>query len=228
MTTLRVLPDPATVCAELLLAAASASGQLVLAGGATPRPAYERAARDPAKWRTATVWFSDERCVSPKDARSNYRMVQAALLGPLHGGACPDVHRIRGELGPRAAADEYERRLQGVGPPRFDLVLLGLGADGHTASLFPGQESLHERERLVVGIERPGQPPFVPRVSLTLPALSLSRRVVFLVTGAEKAGAVAAAFGASAQPDPRVPASMLAPRVGEVLVLLDAAAAARL
>ena len=228
MTTLRVLPDPAAVCAELLLAAASAGGQLVLAGGATPRPAYERAAADPVKWRTATVWFSDERCVSPKDARSNYRMVRTALLSRLHGGDCPEVHRIQGELGPREAADEYERRLRGAGPPRFDLVLLGLGADGHTASLFPGQESLHERERLAVGIERSGQPPFVPRVSLTLPALSLSRRVIFLVTGAEKAGAVAAAFGANAQPDPRVPASMLAPRVGEVLVLLDAAAAARL
>ena len=107
------------------------------------------------------------------------------------------MHRIRGSSGPREAADEYERRLRGAGPPRFDLVLLGLGADGHTASLFPGQESLHERERLAVGIERSGQPPFVPRVSLTLPALSLSRRVVFLVTGAEKAGAVAAAFGAT-------------------------------
>ena len=228
MTTLRVLPDPAATCAELLLAAASAGGQLVLAGGTTPRPAYERAALDPVKWRTATVWFSDERCVSPKDARSNYRMVRTALLSRLHGGACPDVHRIQGELGPREAADEYERWLRGAGPPRFDLVLLGLGADGHTASLFPGQESLHERERLAVGIKRSAQPPFVPRVSLTLPALSLSRRLVFLVTGAEKAGAVAAAFGASAQPDPRVPASMLAPRVGEVLVLLDAAAAARL
>ncbi|HEY1593740.1 MAG TPA: 6-phosphogluconolactonase [Solirubrobacteraceae bacterium] len=228
MTALRVLPDPAAVCAELLLAAASAGGRLVLAGGTTPRPAYERAAADPVKWRTATVWFSDERCVSPKDARSNYRMVQTALLSRLHGGARPDVHRIRGELGPRAAADEYERRLQGARPPRFDLVLLGLGADGHTASLFPGQESLLERERLAVGIERPGQPPLVPRVSLTLPALASTARVVFLVTGAEKADAVAAAFGAGACPDLRVPASMLAPLVGEVLVLLDAAAASRL
>jgi 6-phosphogluconolactonase len=228
MTTLRVLPNPAATCAELLATAASAGGQLVLAGGATPRPAYERAAVHRAQWRAVTVWFSDERCVSPEDARSNYRMVQTALLSRLHRGACPDLRRIRGELGPGEAADEYERWLRDAGPPRFDLVLLGLGADGHTASLFPGQESLLERERLAVGIERPGQPPFVPRVSLTLPALSSTRRLVFLVTGADKAGAVAGAFGAGAQPDPRVPASMLPPLAGEVLVLLDAAAASRL
>jgi 6-phosphogluconolactonase len=228
MTTLRVLPDPAATCADLLVAAAGAGGQLVLAGGATPRPAYERAAVDPTRWRTANVWFSDERCVSPDDARSNYRMVQTTLLSRLHGGACPDVHRIRGELGPREAADDYERWLQGAVPPRFDLVLLGLGADGHTASLFPSQESLFECERLAVGVERPGQPPYVPRVSLTPPALASTCQLVFLVTGAEKAEAVAAAFGAGARPDPRVPASMLPPLAGEVVVLLDAAAASRL
>lgn len=132
------------------------------------------------------MWFSDERCVSPKDARSNYRMVRTALLSRLHGGACPHVHRIQEKLGSREAADEYERWLADEGPPRFDLVLLGLGADGHTASLFPGQESLLERERLAVGIERPGQPPFVPRVSLMLPALSSTRGLVFLVTGARR------------------------------------------
>ena len=226
--TLEVLPDPATECTRLLTAAAAAGGQLVLAGGQTPRPAYEQAARDPAAWRGATVWFGDERCVSPKDERSNYRMLQSALLSRLDAGSWPDVQRIRAERGAREAADDYERRLRDAGPPRFDLVLLGLGPDGHTASLFPDQDAVRERERLVVGVEHPARAPFVPRVTLTLPALASTRRVVFLVTGAEKADAVAAAFGPHARPDPHVPASMLPPLVGDVVVLLDAAAASRL
>jgi 6-phosphogluconolactonase len=223
-----VLPVPATECARLLTAAASAGGQLVLAGGRTPRPAYEQAARDPAAWRGASVWFGDERCVPPKDQRSNYRMVQSALLNRLDAACWPDVQRIRAERGPCEAADDYERRLRDAGPGRFDLVLLGLGPDGHTASLFPDQDALHERERLVVSVEHPAQAPFVPRVTLTLPALASTRRALFLVTGAEKADAVAAAFGPHARPDPHVPASMLPPLVGDVVVLLDGAAASRL
>lgn len=228
MTSIQVLEDPAAVCAKLLTRAAAARGQLVLAGGTTPQPAYEQAAHHPAAWTRATLWFSDERCVPPEDERSNYAMVRAALLSRLDAGSPPQVHRVLGELGPREAADEYERRLRAAGPPRFDLVLLGLGPDGHTASLFPDQDTLHERERWVIGVEQPRWAPCVPRVTLTLPALASTHRLVFLVTGAEKADAVVAAFGPDARPDPHVPASMLAGLVDEVTILLDAAAACRL
>jgi 6-phosphogluconolactonase len=219
---LEVREDPAAACADLLLEAARAGGQIVLAGGGTPRAAYERAPGD--GWEGASVWFGDERCVPPDDERSNYRMVKEALLHRVD----PAVHRIAGELGQAQAADAYERELRDAGPPQFDLVLLGLGPDGHTASLFPGQPSLSERQRLVIGIEQAGLEPFVPRVTMTLPALAAARQVVFLVSGAAKADAVAAAFGPDAKPDPQVPASLLAPLADDVTVLLDEAAAGAL
>jgi 6-phosphogluconolactonase len=152
-------------------------------------------------------------------------MARAALFDPLGDGA-PTVKRIRGELGPEAAAAEYEEELRAAGPPRFDLLLLGLGPDGHTASLFPDQESLAERERLVVGVDVPGLEPIVSRVTMTLPTLASAKRIVFLVTGAEKADAVAVAFGPNAKPDPHVPASLLPPLSEAITVLLDEEAAA--
>jgi 6-phosphogluconolactonase len=221
---LQVCENPAQACAELLCAAASASGQVVLAGGSTPRAAYEAAAARGEDWSGATVWFGDERCVPEDDDRSNFRMVKESLLDRL-SGAPPTVHRIEGELGPDEAAASYERALDRAGPPEFDLVLLGLGPDGHTGSLFPRQPTLSVRERLVVGVRKAGLEPFVPRVSMTLPALGGGKRVVFLVSGESKAAAVAAAFGPDAKPDPRVPASMLPPFATEVTVLLDSAAA---
>jgi 6-phosphogluconolactonase len=151
-------------------------------------------------------------------------MVKESLLDRLPGGQ-PTVHRMEGELGPDAAAKSYERDLAAAGPPEFALVLLGLGPDGHTASLFPNQPTLSVRERLVVGVHQAGLEPFVPRVSMTFPVLGGGKRVVFLVTGESKAGAVAAAFGPDAKPDPRVPASMLPPFAADVTVLLDSAAA---
>ena len=222
----RVVEDPAVTCAEMLVDVAAAAGHIVLAGGSTPRAAYQRAASAGTSWSRATAWFGDERCVPPDDARSNYAMAKAALLDPL-GDAAPSVKRIRGELGPTPAAGDYENELRAAGPPKFDLVLLGLGPDGHTASLFPGQDALAERSRLVVGIETPGREPLVPRVTLTFPALASAREVVFLVTGAEKADAVAAAFGRDAKPDPHVPASLLPPLAERITVLLDAQAAAK-
>jgi 6-phosphogluconolactonase len=221
---LRVCEDPARECAELLVGIAATGGHLVLAGGSTPRQAYEQAAAGEADWSRATVWFGDERCVDPTDERSNYGMVKESLLDRLSGGP-PEVHRILGERGPASAAEAYEHELRAAGPPEFDLVLLGLGPDGHTASLFPDQPSLSERERLAVGVEEAGLEPFVPRVTLTLPVLGTGREVVFLVSGQSKAGAVAAAFGPDAKPDPSVPASMLAPFASAVTVLLDAPAA---
>ncbi|MGH2881664.1 MAG: 6-phosphogluconolactonase, partial [Solirubrobacteraceae bacterium] len=135
---------------------------------------------------------------------------------------------IKGELGPSAGAEDYERLLREAGSPRFDLMLLGIGPDGHCASLFPDQASLNERSRSVVGVEEAGLEPFVPRVSMTLPRLANAKQIVFLATGESKADAVAAAFGPRAKPDPHVPSSLLAPLAKEIKVLLDPAAAAGL
>jgi 6-phosphogluconolactonase len=166
--------------------------------------------------------------VPPDDERSNFGMARDALFDRLPGKV-PDVRRIPGELGPDAGAAEYETALRaafGEGIPRFDLVLLGLGPDGHCASLFPGDPALEERERLAVGVPRAGLAPWVPRVTLTLPVLNAARQVMFLVTGADKAAATARAFGG--EPDPRIPASLVAPADGTLTVLTDRAAAAQL
>lgn len=229
---IEVVDDPARACAAMLVGAAAGEGQVVLAGGSTPRAAYEEfvsavRAVDLDLGHT-TMWLGDERCVPPDDERSNYRMIKAAMLDPLGDADGPDVRRIRGELGPIAAADEYERELREEGPPEFDLVLLGIGPDGHTASLFPDQTSLSEHSRLVVAVPNPGLEPFVPRVTLTLPALTAARQVLVIASGSSKADAVAAAFGPEAAPDPHVPSSMLAPLAKEITVLLDHAAARRL
>lgn len=226
---IEVVEDPARACATLLLGAASGGGQIVLAGGSTPRAAYSefvQAVRAvELDLSRTTVWFGDERCVAPEDERSNYRMVKESLLDPLGDAAPADVRRIKGELGAGEAADEYERALRDAGPPEFELVLLGIGPDGHTASLFPDQPSLSERSRLAVGVPEAGLEPFVPRVTLTWPALASARQIAFLASGASKAKAVAAAFGPDAKPDPHIPSSMLAPIAKEITVLLDPAAA---
>ena len=227
-----VVEDPARACSALLVGAAAAEGHIVLAGGSTPRAAYTQfvdAVRDVGiKVGGATLWFGDERCVAPDDERSNYLMVKRSLLDALGDCNQPHVERIHGELGPTPAADAYEQALRGAGSPEFDLVLLGIGADGHTASLFPNQPSLSERTRWAVGVAQPGLEPFVPRVTLTLPALASARHVVFLATGQSKAAAVARAFGADAKPDPRIPSSMLVARAKWITVLLDPPAAANL
>ena len=229
---LEIVDDPARAASAMLLSAMLGGGDVVLTGGNTPRPAYEELARAVRTvghdLRNTTVWFSDERCVAPDDERSNYRLVKQALLDPLADLPRPAVRRIRGELGAAEAAEAYERELDEAGEPEFSLVLLGLGPDGHLASMFPDQASLSERSRLVVGVEESGLEPLVPRVTLTLPALANAQQVAFLVTGADKADAVAAAFGPDAEPDPHVPASMLVPLANELTVLLDSAAAGRL
>jgi 6-phosphogluconolactonase len=229
---IEVLEDPARATAALLLSAVLHGGDVVITGGSTPVPAYEELARAVrALGRDlgdTTLWFSDDRCVPPSDERSNYRLVKQALLDPLGDLPAPTVKRMHGELGPEKGADLYERDLRDAGEPEFDLVLLGLGPDGHCASLFPDQPTLAERSRLVVGVEEAGLEPFVPRVSLTLPALASTRQIAFMVTGESKADAVAAAFGPDARPDPHVPASMLVPLADELTVLLNPAAAGRL
>jgi 6-phosphogluconolactonase len=155
-------------------------------------------------------------------------MIEEALIGPLAGVTEPTFKRIRAELGPDEGADDYERELAAAGPPRFDLLLLGLGPDAHTASLFPDQPSVTDRSRLVVGVEMSGMEPFVPRVSFTFEAIARARRVVVLVSGASKAEAVAAAFGPGTRPDPHVPSSYLPEVAQELLVLTDPAGAGRL
>jgi 6-phosphogluconolactonase len=229
---IEVLDDPSRACAALLLSAVLHSGDIVLTGGSTPRTAYEELAEAirsvGGELSGTTLWFSDERCVAPDDERSNFRLVKQALLDPLADLTAPTVRRMHGELGPEKGADAYERELQEAGEPEFDLVLLGLGPDGHCASLFPDQPTLGERGRLVVGVQEAGLEPFVPRVSLSFSALAMAKQIVFLATGEAKAEAVAGAFGPDSRPDTRVPASLLVPLANELRVLVDRSAASRL
>lgn len=208
----------ARAAAGLLAAAAAAGGHVALAGGSTPRPAYELAAA--ADWSRAHVWFGDDRAVPPDDERSNFRLVRESLLDRL---AAPPaaVHRIRGELGAEEAATLYDRELDGV---VIDLAFQGLGADGHTASLFPGSPALAVRDRRAVA-SAAGLEPFVERVTMTLPCLRAARAIVFLVTGAGKAEAARAAFAGE---DASVPASLVRSEQGTTTAILDRAAAALL
>ncbi|MBV9818140.1 MAG: 6-phosphogluconolactonase [Solirubrobacterales bacterium] len=227
-----VVEDPARACAALMISAAIGGGQIVLAGGSTPEAANERfveAVRTVGLGLEGTTfWVGDERCVEPDDGRSNYRMIRESLIEPLAGITEARVERIHGELGPEAGAEDYDSRLRAAGPAHFDLVLLGIGPDGHTASLFPGQATLSVRDRLVVGVPEAGLEPFVPRVSLTLPALTATPQVVVLASGASKAEAIAQAFGPGTRPDPAVPSSLLVPAAALITVLLDPAAASEL
>ncbi len=209
--------DPAGAAAALL---AEASGNVCITGGSTPRKAYERVATERPDWSGVDVWFTDERCVPPDHEHSNFRMANEALLSRVSGAT---VHRMQGELGPERGAAEYESEFEAAGRPQFDLILLGIGPDVHTCSLFPGDDALAERERPVVGVETPGMAPLVPRITLTLPVVNASREIAFLVTGEDKADAVAVAF--SGRRDPRAPASLVE---GNIVVLLDEAAARRL
>jgi 6-phosphogluconolactonase len=223
-----VSADPAEALAQLLVDHARAGAHIALTGGSTPRVAYERAAAlDPQAFASATIWFGDERCVEPTDQRSNYRLAKESLLDHLSAPPAA-VQRIEADLGPDAGADLYESALRDTfqdaieGPPALDLVLLGLGPDGHCASLFPGKPEVGVTDRWVVGVPEAGLEPFVPRVSFTLPLINAAREVVFLVTGEAKAQAVARAFGG--EPDPATPASLVAPVSGSLRVLADAAA----
>jgi 6-phosphogluconolactonase len=189
---------------------------VALSGGSTPRPAYELAAGLEQDWSNVELGWGDERCVPPDDARSNFRLAREALLDRLTGPPRA-VHRIRGELDPDQAARLYDEELRGV---TLDLVLLGLGPDGHAASLFPQDEALQETARLAVAVERPD----VARVTLTPPPLRAAGHVVFLVVGADKVDAVRRAF--AEEPSPATPASLIRGR--RTTAILDRAAADRL
>jgi len=171
---------------------------LALSGGDTPRPVYERLARDPLaariNWREMDIYFGDERGVPPRDPASNYGMAATALLErvPLRADR---VHRMEAERADReAAAWDYERIL----PERLDILLLGMGPDGHTASLFPGSPALDQRDRLVVPVTGPKAP--AERLTITPPVIAAARRVVVLVAGADKAVTVAQALEGPERP----------------------------
>jgi 6-phosphogluconolactonase len=215
---IRVVADAeeaAKLVGERLAAQARAGGRVVLTGGSTPRSAYELAAKLEPDWRLVDVWFTDERCVPPDDERSNYRLVEETLLDRLERPPAA-VHRME-------SPERYERELDGVGT--FDFVLLGLGPDGHVASLFPNFPTLDIDDRNVVGSQA-GLEPFVDRITLTLPRLCNTREMQFLVTGENKADAVARAFGGA--PTPATPGSLARAAEGTTGVVLDRAAAAKL
>jgi 6-phosphogluconolactonase len=225
-----IVEDPARACAAMMVGAAAGGGHIVLTGGSTPRVAYEEFVRAVSAVDVDVsgthFWFGDERCVGPDDERSNFRMAREALFAPLGDG--PVVHRMTGEAGPDEGAGAYEAELREAGEPEFDLLLLGMGPDGHVASLFPGQDTLEVRDRLVVGVPQAGLEPFVPRISFTLATIGRAARVAFLISGDGKAEAVKRAFGPAAEPTREVPASLVATVAEHVTVLLDPAAAARL
>ena len=207
--------------AELLADAAGNGAEIALTGGSTPVRAYERAAGLEPDWSRAGVWWGDERCVPPDDERSNFGLTKRALFDKLERQP-GRVHRIRGEDEPQSAAASYEQALRET---KLDLVLLGLGPDGHVASLFPHSPGLAEPERLVIAADSKLDP-YVERVTMTPPALRAADRIVFLVTGEAKAEAVAAAL--AGPPDPAVPGSLVRAESGQTLAIVDRKAASRL
>jgi 6-phosphogluconolactonase len=212
--------DAAARIAELLAGAARGGGGIALSGGSTPRRAYELAAEAEADWGAAEAWLADERCVPAGGERSNARLVREALLARL--AVEPAFHHVWTELAPQEAADDYDGELAGA---RLALALLGIGPDGHTASLFPGSPALAEEERRAVAAA-PGLAPWVDRVTMTIPMLSSAGEVVFLAVGADKAEAVRRAF--AEPPSPATPASLVRSRTGRTVAVLDEAAGALL
>jgi 6-phosphogluconolactonase len=237
----QVFPEADTLldaAAEMLAAHAVAStaarGRFViaLAGGSTPRGLYQRLARAPWRghidWSRVHLCWGDERCVPPTHADSNYRMAREALLDHVTVPAA-QVHRMRGEDVPDSAAVDYEAELQATldagtpgGPGVFDLVLLGLGSDGHTASLFPGMPSGGVITRTVVAEHVDTARGW--RLTLTPPIINAARSVLFLVTGDDKAAALAAVLEGPAQPS-ALPAQRIASGRSRVTWLVDRAAA---
>jgi 6-phosphogluconolactonase len=199
---------------------------VALAGGSTPKAAYEVLARDYAgalDWSKVHVFFGDERTVPPDHEDSNYRMAYEALLSRVPVGS---VHRMRGELPPEEAAAAYEEELREFfGPddvPRFDLILCGLGEDGHTLSLFPETAALDVTDRWVVA--NPVLKLETTRLTLTIPVLNASRAVTFLVAGEGKADALKEILEGDA--DPRAyPAKLVNPKSGDLTWIVDLAAA---
>jgi 6-phosphogluconolactonase len=240
-----VEPDPAALArrvaqyfVEMAGEAVEAKGRarIAISGGNTPKAAFELLA-DPAQpwrgrmpWEALEIYWVDERCVPPDNAASNYRMTRESLLDkvPLRS---EQIHRIEGELEPEAAADRYESelrnsfRLEGAESPRFDLVALGLGADGHTASLFPRTEAIHEISRLVTANHVPQMDAW--RITLTWPVINHARSVFFLIAGRDKASVLKEVLMGARDPV-RLPSQLIWPSSGILTLILDKAAAALL
>ena len=217
----------ADVVARLAGEAVDARGafHLALAGGSTPKRCHELLAEHEVDWSRVHIWESDERCVPPDDDESNFKMMRTSLLDRV---AIPDenVHRIMGERGAEEAADAYEGELRAAvsertqaGVPVLDVCMCGMGEDGHTMSMFPGNPALSVKDRLVVGVHDAPKPP-PDRVSFTFETAHAARRTILLVAGASKADALRAVVEGA---DPHVPASLL--RFGRLEVIADDAAA---
>jgi 6-phosphogluconolactonase len=214
----------AEAIAALVREATDARGvaHVALSGGSTPLPVYERLATIAIAWARVELWFGDERMVPPDHPSSNYRMARTSLIDTVGARA----HRIRGELDARVAADAYEQELvdaRGT-PPRLDLVLLGLGGDGHTASLFPHSPALEPTARWVIPTTTTAGE---PRVTLTAAAIAAARHVRFLVSGTGKAGVLAEVLEGSRDPG-RLPAQLITAADTDVEWFVDHAAAAQL
>lgn len=210
----------AEAVAGRLARAARVGGNVVLAGGRTPALAYREAATREPDWAKVEVWWSDERCVPPDDERSNYGMTKRTLLDALDRSPRA-VHRIKGELGKDRAAADYDRELDDAA---LDLVLLGVGPDGHVASLFPNAPTLQQTGRVLPA--EAALDPYVDRVTMSLPTLRSSREILFVLTGEEKAEAARRAF--AEDPSPDTPASLVRAENGRTTAILDRAAAAKL
>jgi 6-phosphogluconolactonase len=225
----RALADYVVATAGLAMAERGAF-RIALSGGHTPQTTYELLGREPLRdeisWSDAFLYFGDERCVPPNDEQSNYRMVERALLEHIPIPPA-NVHRIRGEIDPGLAANEYASILRAAfgDAPRFDLMLLGLGKDGHTASLFPGMPPDTDDDALVRAVYAEADSMW--RVTVTPKVINLSRSVAFAVQGAEKAQILAEVYEGPSDAV-KYPAQIVHPSSGRLTWFVDELAAGML
>jgi 6-phosphogluconolactonase len=241
--TYRISPTPAEVAkaaaqlfTDAVVNAASARGvaRVAISGGTTPKAMFALLAAEPfasqVPWDKLDLFWVDERCVPPDHADSNYRMTKEALLSKVPLPA-DRIHRMEGELAPEVAAARYEStirnafRLEGAQTPTFDLILLGMGDDGHTASLFPHTEGLNDLTHIVIANHVPQKDTW--RITLTSPVINQGREVAFPIEGAAKAQVLHDVLLGPFQPD-TYPSQIIRPASGRLTLLLDSAAAAKL
>lgn len=223
-----VLADKEAVAQRAAELLAAATGHVALAGGSTPKRTYALAAERRSDWRGVTLWLGDERHLPLTYPDSNACMVREELLTRLSRENVPRFELVDTGCDVEGAAADYGRRLRAAlgDDGGLDLALMGLGPDGHTASLFPGKPEVGEDHHWAAAVPEAGMEPHVPRVTLTLPVFNRAKLVVFLVAGEDKAEAMARAFGDP--PDTTSPAALVRPAPGTLLVLADEAAASRL
>ena len=210
--------------------------RIAISGGSTPKAMFQLLADASAPYRARVPWaklelfWVDERCVQPDDPESNFGMTKAAMLDKIPLPAA-NIHRMEGELDPEEAASRYESeirntfKLEGAETPTFDLILLGLGPDGHTASLFPHTAGLGEMARIVIANHVPQKDTW--RLTLTWPVITQGREVAFLMEGTEKAEMIERIFTGAYDPE-TYPAQLIRPANGKLTLLMDCAAAAKL